>query len=208
MSYGVNAPQGLQPRRYLNGATWTQQTNDYPILSGYGTSLFVGDPVTLLNNGTIGIGTAGNAIVGVFMGCRYQDINGNYVFSPYWPASTVTWNPGGTGNVNAAGVVADDPNILFDIQCSGTAAITGDVNTIKIGELNYNYNFHSAAGSTISGQSGYYLDLASQATTATLNLKLIKLTPAVNNSFGLTFNNGLVLINNHIYKGGTGTVGV
>ena len=208
MSYGTNSPQGLQPRMYSTGALWNNQFGQYPIKSGYATSLFMGDPVTYLNDGTIGIGVAGSAIVGVFFGCFYQDATGNYVFSQYWPASTVTWNPGGTGSVNATAFVVDDPNVLFDVQCSGTALVTGHVNTIQQSDINYNYNFAAGTGNTGTGQSGYYLNLASQATTATLNLKLIRLTPRVDNSLGQTYNNGLVLINNHYWKGGTGTVGV
>lgn len=208
MSYGTNAPQGLQPYSMLSGACWNQQTSQYLLASGYGTPLYQGDPVTILNNGTIGIGVAGSAIVGVFWGVRYQDTSGTLINSTYWAASTTTFNPGGGGAIPATAFIIDDPYVLFNIQCTGTNLVSGSVNTINVTDLNLNYNFISGTGSTISGQSAYALNNASAATTATLNLKLVSLTPAVNNSFGLTYNNGLVLINNHIYKGGTGTAGV
>lgn len=199
MAYGngTNTPQGLQPRVYQNGANWSGQLNQYPIASGYATNLFSGDPITLLSNGTIGIGVAGSAIVGVFMGCFYQDSTGNWQYSQYWTANTATWNPGGSGNVNAQAFVVDDPNVLFDIQCVGTGAITNSANTIKQADINYNYNFHSGNGSTGSGQSGFYLDMTTQATTSTLNLKLVRLSPNITNAFGVLYNNGLVRINNH-----------
>jgi hypothetical protein len=64
-----------------------------------------------------------------------------------------------------------------------------------------------AAGNTISGQSGYYLDYSTLAVTATLSLKLIRFTPVPGNIAGVVFNNALVKINNDIYNGGTGTAG-
>lgn len=199
MAYGngTNTPNGLVPRVYQNGTLWTSQFNQYPIKSGYAANIFTYDPVYLLSDGTIGIATAGNPMTGVFIGCFYQDANGNYQYSRYWPASTTTWNPGGTGNVNAVAFVVDDPNVLFDIQCAGTATVTGNVNTIKQNDINYNYNFHSGTGSTGTGLSGYYLDMATQATTSSLNLKLVRLAPEITNALGVLYNNGLVRINNH-----------
>ncbi len=196
MSYGTNAPQGLQVYKYLNGSTWTGQNGVYLIASSYATSLFTGDPITLLSDGTIGIGAAAltAAIIGSFNGCVFTNSTGTVVFSPYWPASTAT-----QGTIPATGFVIDDPNVIFNIQATLTISQT---------DLNSNYGYTVAAGSTVTGQSGYSLDIASgNATTNTL--KLIALTPAVNNpAFGTNYNNGLVLINNHIYKGGTGTAGV
>jgi hypothetical protein len=221
MSYGVNAPFGFQPSQYLNGNSWTGQASEYLIngnVSGgatsYATSIFTGDLVTLLSDGTIGLTAVGeNASIGVFIGCKYFDSNNNFVPSRYWIASTPTYS-----NTNPICYVVDDPNVLFDAQVSGTATVTGNVNTINIGlnadaaytsELNYNYNISlGAGGSTISGNSGSYINLATQATTATHMVKLVRLTPRPGNNFGVTYNNGLVLINNHVYKGGTGTAGV
>src|SRR5271168_3848232 len=116
MAYGVNAPFGLQPRQYLDGSLWNGQSGNYSIASSYGTNIFTGDPVTQLANGTIGIGVAGSAIVGVFIGCKYFDQSNTLHFSPYWPANTVTFqtNP-------AEALIVDDPNILFDVQTSGGA---------------------------------------------------------------------------------------
>lgn len=224
MSYGTNAPQGFQPRQYLDGTPWSGQQSSYLIngnVSGgatsYATSIFTGDLVSLLSDGTIGKTAAGtNASIGVFVGCKYADVNNNMVFLPYWPASTPTYL-----NANIEAFVVDDPNVLFDAQVVGTApsggSNTGSVNTINIGlnangnylsDLNFNYNINVGTGSTISGQSGAYIDMTTQGTGATLQLKLIRLTPRPGNTFGLAYNNGLVLINNHVYKGGTGTAGI
>lgn len=196
MSYGVNAPFGLQPRSYLDGSPWTGQTSDYSIASGYNTSIFTGDPVYYASDGTIVRATAGdtNPILGVFYGVKYVDTTGNQVYSPYWAANTVT-----QGALNATALITDDPNILYDVQSLGTIAAV---------DLFQNANVSFAtAGSTISGQSGAALN-ATLATTATFQVKIIRLTPNPKNAFGVQYNNVLVLLNNNPYKGGTGTAGV
>lgn len=217
MTYGTNAPQGLQPYSMVTGACWNQQTTPYAIASGFGTNLFQGDPVIFDDNGGVPPGTGtlergGNAsspYLGVFWGVQYRDANGTLINSPYWPANTVTWNPGGSGNVAATAFIIDDPNVVYNIQCTGTGAVTGSVDTIRRQDIGYNYAITFATnGSTVSGLSGAALNLATQATTAALSLKLIGLTPAINNAFSQTFNNGLVIINNHVFKGGTGTAGI
>jgi hypothetical protein len=202
MSYGTNAPQGFQPRQYLNGSTWSGEGGEYLINSGYETNLFTGDPITLLNNGSIGIGVAGSAWVGVFNGVKYQDSLGVQQFKPYWPASTVTF-----GTVAATAFVIDDSNVLFDVQATTSNAGTHTAAIVQT-DLNLNCNGVAAAGSTTTGQSAWSIDLATLNTTDTLNTKLIRLTPVPGNDFGTLYNNALVLINNHIYKGGTGTAGV
>jgi hypothetical protein len=222
MAYGVDAPFGLQPRSYLNGNVWTGQVTEYFIngnISGgatsYATSLYMGDLVKLDVQGVVVKAAVGDASIGVFWGCKYFDTTNTLVFSKNWTASTPTFN-----NTNPICYVVDDPNVLFSAQVKGTGNVTGNINTINIGvnanatyqsELNYNYNIHfgaSTGGSTISGNSTSYVDLATQNTTATLQVKLIQLEKYPGNNFGTVFNNGLFLINNHIYKGGTGTAGV
>lgn len=195
MSYGVNAPQGLQPQQHQNGSVWNDQLSPYKISDQYATSLFKGDPVTL-GSGYLAIGVAGSAIMGVFWGCKYINSIGTYIFSPYWPASTAT-----QGAAGADAFVVDDPTVLFNIQVSSTG--------LTQAEIGSNANFVAGSGSTITGQSGYALDSTTIATgNATRNLKIVALTPNVSNAFGVLYNNALVKINNDIYNGGTGTVGV
>lgn len=198
MAYGVNAPFGLQPRRYLNGAPWNNATNTYNIATGYATTIYTGDPVYLASGTGLIQAAAGDAnpCIGVFQGCKYYDTNGNFIFSPYWPASTSVLT-----NTLVEAEVADDPNIIFDIQSSNTTGVTQ-------AQLGLNAVFAIGTGSTISGQSGAVLNLATApATTATFQLKIMRLTPNPSNGFK-GYNNVEVVINNHYYKGGTGTVGV
>jgi hypothetical protein len=202
MAYGTNAPFGLQPRYMSTGATWNGQTNDYLLLSGYANNLFTGDPVIQLDTGGIGIGVAGSRILGIFMGCKYVDSSGNYVFSPSWTSGTVTQN-----TLPAVAFVADDPGLICDVQVT-SSDLNAHAAYVATGDLNMNANFVIGAGSTVSGQSGASLDAATIATNADRNLKILKVTPRPGNTLGLTYNNVMVALNNHVLKGGTGTAGV
>lgn len=196
MSYGVNAPQGLEPFGYITGGTWNGATNQYALPSGYNTNIFSGDPVYYAATGKIVRATAGdtNPILGTFRGVKYRAADGTFTFSPYWPANTITF-----GAQDATALVADDQNILYNIQSEGTIA-AADI--FQNGNIDF-----GVAGSTVTGQSGARIDAVTNV-GATFQLKIIALTPHVSNAFGVQFNNVLVLINNNPYKGGTGTVGL
>jgi len=200
MAYGVNAPWGLKPNRYANGSPYTGTTNQYNIASGYGTSLFTGDPVTTLNDGTIGIGVAGSAIRGVFMGTKYTDTLGNIRFFPYWPASTTVQ----TGSTVVA-LVIDDPNIVVNVQETNGSGAAGT--PLALADRGLNANFYVGTGNTTTGLSGTTINNATENTTGTLNLKILDLTPVPGNVVG-AFANWICTINNHQFKGGTGTDGV
>lgn len=199
MSYGSNAPQGLVPVRYLNGSAWTGSTTQYPIGTTYATSMFTGDPVTTLSDGTIGIGVAGAPCRGVFMGCKYIATNGTPIFSPYWPASTAVQ----TGST-AYALIADDPFLVFTVQ--ETDGSSGAGTPLALADRGLNINFVVGSGNTATGQSTTSLNNTTEATTATLNLKILDLDPTPGNVVG-NYANWLVTWNNHQFKGGTGTSG-
>ena len=90
--------------------------------------------------------------------------------------------------------VDDDPNSLFEVQdvSSGTALTVNDVGL--------NANFVVAAGSTYTNQSGTTLDNTTEATTNTLDLKLVEVVNRAdvdNTSSPLRF---LVRINRHQFS--------
>lgn len=220
MAYGVNAPFGLKPSVMNTGAPWNGQTNTYIIsTTAPGTTLFTGDPVAQAADGGIVIGTGGTGIIGVFMGCQYVDSTGNYRFSPYWQAGTSIQS-----NTIPTAFVVDDPTVLFDIQVATSTPGVGHAPSVSQTDLNRNANFVVGTGSTISGQSGAYLDSVTINTTVDLSLKILRVTPAFTNQagtltsgnaytggqniLGLLYNNVLVQINNDVLKGGTGTLGV
>lgn len=226
MSYGTNAPFGLQARNSLTSAAYNGQTTTCFIASGFNTSIFTGDPVIYTANGTILPATGGfpvgvqTATLGVFQGCTFRAFNGDYIHSAYWPANTATFQ-----GQPAEAFVCTDSNVVFDIQVSTSANVLVPTVTLTQAMIGENANFNigpgafvpaaptpanPASGSTISGQSGYYLDLStlSGAGGPTLNLKIIGITPIPLNTFGIPFNNALVVINNDVLKGGTGTAGI
>lgn len=230
MSYGINSPNGLQPLYSGSSATYSGMTNKYTIASGYATSLFTGDPVVGLNNGNIGIGVTSTGILGVFQGCEYTNTSGSVIFQSYWPANTVV-----LANTTVTAFVLDDPNMRFNIQVSNStnADFIGLQAGISLTNQNLNASFavgggpaaptapytpNPTGGSTVTGQSAYYLDFATINTTATLSLKILGLVPTINPNniyfvqsaipFSGQFNNVVVVINNHVLKGGTGTAGV
>lgn len=201
MSYGVNAPQGLQALRLLSGACWNGQTNPYFIASGYNTSLFTGDPIYVVA-GAIILATAGtgNPITGVFQGVVYTDPTGTVQFRPFWLANTVTQN---AAPAEAALIV--DPYVVYNIQ-----VVNNPAQGIREVDLYRNANLFAGAGNQFSGQSGWGLDQTSIGPEPTKQLKIINLVAVPGNKFdtvavAFPFNNVEVVINNDYYKGGTGT---
>lgn len=195
----INKVSGLAPVRYLNGAKWTGQGNIYYIDSAYGTAIYPGDPVTLSGSGSatgipgIQIGVAGATCVGVAVAFGTL-AEGAYIN----PADLTALNAPATKNGKAYyALVVDDPNVIFEIQESGTALAAADIGL--------NANFAIAAPATGAVYSGTYLDNSTKNTTSTLNLKLLGLARRSDNAFG-TYAKWHVLLNNHAFR--TGVTGV
>jgi hypothetical protein len=195
----TNRPGGLKPVSYLNGAPYTGQARLYsvPVSSA---AMYIGDPVTLSGsadtNGLAGIsiGIAGSAVIGVVVG---------FVVAPPG-VSLVATNIDLTVRsipVNATVVqyalVADDPNLIFEIQDGQTVATA-------VTDIGQNTNFLIAAGATTYSDSGT-VTAATLTAGTTSNLKLMGFTQRIDNSPGSAYAKLLVKINNHVYGAGTGT---
>lgn len=198
MSYGTNAPQGLVPVRYLNGAPWNDATNEYPIASGYSSNIGKGDPVAALSDGTIGIGVAGATCRGVFMGCKFYQPDGTFRFQNNWIASTTI-----ASNTTVMALIADDPNLVFNVQETDGSGNAGT--PLALADVNLNINFRIGTPTSI-GISTSSINNATENTTSTLNLKLLGLMPYPGNVVG-SFANWLVTWNVHDFKS-VGTAGV
>lgn len=194
MAYGTNAPQGLVPVKKLDGSAWTGATNPYQIANAYATALYRGDPVTVLTDGTLGVGVAGSAIVGVFWGVKFIDSTGRVRFENYWPG-----NPGVLTGSTVEALVIDDPNTVFSIQETNASGAAGT--PLALADRGLNANFLYTAGTAATGQSAVSLDNSTEATTSTLNLKILQLDPTPGNVIG-NFANWLVIMNNQLYRGG------
>lgn len=213
-----NAPHGLQPVAYTNGAPWTGKANLYYIASADTLAYYIGDIVQFTNttdaNGVPGVtGFAAGAVttaaaaVGPIVGVMVA------------PIGTGAGNPQGQNvNLNVLNVpatktyayyvwVADDPNLVFEIQANNTGNMTGSA------VVGFNAGFTQAAPATTFGPvSGTVLTAGatggSITTTNTLPLKIIGLPQRVNvTAFGANCPL-LVRWNTHYFTVSTGVTGV
>ena len=184
----TNSPFGLRPAKGANGQVVTGAPRLYSHASGDATALYIGDLVKLAGTAqTInGVTTpdvvraaTGDVILGVVVGIN--------------PTSRDTLGYGAASTAYTL-FVDDDPNSLFEVQDvnSGTALTVNDVGL--------NADFVVAAGSTYTNQSGTTLDNTTEATTNTLDLKLVEVVNRAdvdNASSPLRF---LVRINRHQFS--------
>ena len=99
---------GFKPVKMLGAAYNGQSQNEYTIGNNEASAIYQGDPVILVANGAIDVGsTAGAELIGIFNGCEYTDpTTGKPTWSNHYP-----------GSVAAADIkayVIDDPNVIFD----------------------------------------------------------------------------------------------
>lgn len=164
----TDAPRGFSPVRHLHGGT-IRYDDSFTIASAYGTSIFTGDLVSMAATRAgrdIELTADGAAeIIGVFAGCQYTASDGSVVFSPYWPASTVT-----SGSVDAIAYVYTDPAIVYEVQSDGILAATA------VGQFVDMVSTH--AGSTVTGRSGEEI-AASTAANTILQCKVLGPAPQV-----------------------------
>ena len=163
----VDAPYGLKPVNLIGGQVFAGATRQMEIASGYATSIFFGDLVKRISDGTIekDAGTATATPCGVFMGVSFTNgSTGQVQQQQYYPASTAIK----TGTKIFA-VVADDPDTLFQVAVvSGTTVITG----VGITAIGNNATLVQNAGSATTGDSKVAI-LDSTATTNTLPIRII-----------------------------------
>jgi hypothetical protein len=210
----INKVTGFSPVRYLNGAKWNGAGNRYYIPSTDTNQYNIGDPVTMLAAGGDGLGipgivraTAGSVMLGVFMGGGTFQQGGGY-FDPSNLDNIAGASGGGvvipaTKTKAYYAFVVDDPMVIFEIQEGGVGTLMTTANIWQ--NANFHYGAPASAGVTVL--SGCYLDNNTVANTATLNCKILGLARRSDNVFG-TYQKWNVLINNHVFKGGTGTAGV
>jgi|SRR6056297_275102 len=193
----TDAAFGLRPVKHRNGAPYNGAVRPYYIPSSYATALFIGDPV-------VKTGTANTAEVtvpgaGVFHPGTMPEINkatagdGNaitgVIVSFASDAENEVYNAASTERV---AFVADDPDLIFEIQADGTLAATSvGLNAVLI---------YTNSGSTSTGLSGVELDTTSDvpAADASNQLTILGIPNREDNSDLSSANvNVLVSINNH-----------
>lgn len=178
----LNAIAGLRPVRYLSGAPWNGQTNLYYIPQTDTNAYAIGDPVSTTTGAyrsgapQVTIGVPGTAVRGVVVACGTQPQDLGKIVIP-------------TNKLfNYFIEVCDDPQVIYEIQESGS----GSPLTAASTSLQANF----AIGTNNGFCSGAYLNNATVAANAALDLNLMRLCPYPNNSFGL-YAKWWVLLQNH-----------
>jgi len=165
----TKAFRGFIPARMKGGGYNNEAVTDMITLTSTGmtgsptNNIFTGDPVVMpgANFATISPYIAATLkSSGVFMGCQYVE-NGEQKFSRYWN--------GGTSATDIKFFVITNPDQAYYIQASLSLS-AAELLIVK----NYNVTVSSTAssGSTVTGQSSYYLDGAS-GTEATAAVRVI-----------------------------------
>lgn len=133
----TNAPDGFTPAYHIYGGVI--RPAKMRIASGYGTSIFSGDVVTL-SSGYVQQAGATDTPIGVFYGVFYTASDGTPTFSKVWTASTAT-----QGSADAEALVYNDPGIVYEAQfTAGTPAVSF---------IGNKYTLSTTAGSTVTGRS-------------------------------------------------------
>jgi hypothetical protein len=163
----VSAPYGLKPINLIGGQVFSGATRLMEIASGYATSIFYGDLVKRVSDGTIekDTGTATATPCGVFLGVSFTNSStGQIQQQQFYPASQAI-----KSGTQIFAVVADDPDTLFQVAVvSGTTVITG----VGISAIGNNTTLVQNAGVTTTGNSQVAVTAAT-ATTNTLPIRII-----------------------------------
>jgi hypothetical protein len=193
----VDRPYGLKPLNLYGGTPFAGATRQYRIASAYNTSIFYGDPIEMINDGTIiksAITTARatvttSQIIGVFLGCSYVNAQGQTIFAQYFPANTTA--PTGT---YITAYVCNDPDTLFKAVIA-TGATPNDTtsgllpsSTTEFTVIGTNVALVQNTGLTTTGNSR--VAVASSATTGTLPMNVVDVvyeTSYVNGSGNVVF---------------------
>lgn len=192
-----NTPFGLAPVEYLSGAPWNGQCRRYCIPSTDGNAFAIGDVVVPAGSAdakgimTVTLATPGSGVLGVIVGMGGEKYGGPSVD----PSNLGTTIIPATKTKAYYVLVADDPNIIFEVQEIGTGT------ALTAAEVGRNANL--VAGTNNGYVSGWLLTNSTEDVTATLDVKLMGLSQRIpDNTFG-AYAKWNVLINNHYYRVGS-----
>jgi hypothetical protein len=196
----TSAPFGFRPSFHNSGQ---MRAKAYTVATGYPANIFLGDPVKLVDAGTIELGTSdgtrtgtvdGVLLLGIFQGCEYTDSLGKPTISNFWPT--------GTAATNITAWVLDDPEALFDVQYAnpGTPGTTS-VQT-AVGE-ECDWTATAAGGSTSTGLSSTSLTVI-QSTSGQFQITGFHSFP--NDSLTDAYVTATVRINEHHYKAAVNSI--
>lgn len=187
------SPYGLRPVRKIGGEPWVSSFTQWKIASDYGTNIFQGDLVKLMSTGYIEKATntsdaPTNGFLGVFWGAQYIDPDMGFVTKNWYDHASIA--------VVADALVISDPDVIFQIQASGS---------LDIAAIGARAHLVQTAGSTVTGRSAVALDSANVNTTATFPLAIVG-APEIQgfSALGDAFTDLYVRINIHTHRTATG----
>lgn len=198
----ISAPFGFRPSFHNSGQ---MRPKAYTIASTYATNIFSGDPVKLVDAGTVQLGTsdgtrtgtvAGVTLLGVLAGVEYLDSTGKPTISPYWI--------GGTTATNVIAYVYDDPETIFETQYTNPGTPGTDSVQTSVGEQADWTGFTAPGGSTRTGLSS--ASLAAIEGSGTGQFQITGFATNVNQSLTDAYVVAYVRINEHAYKYPTASI--
>jgi hypothetical protein len=168
----VDKPYGLKPVNLIGGQVFAGATRQMQIATsnnvGYATSIFYGDLVKRVADGTIekDVGTTAATPCGVFLGCTFTNSStGQVQFQQFYPASTSV-----AAGTKIFAYVADDPDTLFQVVSCSSGTTVAAMSSEVIGA---NIALIQNAGSAATGNSAVAIDEGTEDTTDTLPIRII-----------------------------------
>lgn len=201
----TDTPFGLRPVQHRNGAPYTGACKPYYLQSDYATAMFIGDPVVItgaVNTAAVSAPGVGTFPVGAIQSINKATVNTGAITGVIvgfaGRQDSLTYNPASTERI---ALVADDPELLFEIQADGTfTPASVGLNAALI---------YTHSGSTVTGRSGAELDTGTTtapAVTTGLQLKVRGFVNREDNDMASANARLLVQINNSTVA--TGTAGI
>ena len=175
---------GLIPSGALGATPSTGGQNKYKIDSGYGSSIYLGQPVQYDtaggandNPGYIinGQDAITRSTIGVFNGAFYTDATTNKpTFSSYFPRTTA---PANSEDVDA--FIIDNPLQQYNVQLDTRLAATAALAQAEMGKtlgltVSANGAASAASGSTLSGQSNSQLTVGTASNAVANQWRLLR----------------------------------
>ena len=186
----VFAPFGARVIGHLDGSSYNGKARSYVIPATDGTALYVGDFVKSTGSGALNEkgemlpavtqAAATDTILGVVIGF---EVNSTYLNQIYRTAATLR-----------TVYVADDPDILIEIQASGA--------TVAETMFGGNADMAVGTGSAVTGVSGAYINVAT-VDSASMQLRILGMAQEANNELGV-YTRLICYINEHEHKSTTG----
>lgn len=180
------APFGLSQTGGAPGAAPNAEQAEYPISYSDTTKIYSGDPVQITVDGYIeqwDAGTTVDRLFGVFVGCKYLSVSqSKVVWSAYWPGADAV-----SGSVYGY-VVPCTPGTTprFVVQTGTSNSGSFPLVAVTQAYVGTNADVALGTGSTYTGRSGAYLDIATFNTTNTLPFRIIGLYQGVGNGSDAT----------------------